>query len=81
MHQCGHQSAALAKGGVTNYGEGGYKTRGGGGGEWSFTPTEKGGTQSFSQAEVGGGGVGGVGLHTKFWGSFNTGAWDFSHID
>ena len=46
---------------VTNYGEGGYKTEGGG---VSFIILRKGG---------GGGGVGyAEGGHNKFWGSFYT---------
>ena len=40
-----------AKGLVTNYGEGGYKT--GGGGHVKFYPYEKGGRVSFSHAEGG----------------------------
>ena len=46
------------KGVVTNYGEGGYKT--GGGGKGSFLPLQKGGSKNrFTHAEGGGG-------HSKF---------------
>ena len=42
---------------VTNYGEGrggGYKTGRGGGGQWSFTPTERRETKCLRHAEGGG---------------------------
>ena len=65
--KCGMISkfASVGKGLVTNYGEGGYKT-GGGGGMWSFTPTKRGGGAEKVSAMLKGRG----GRHTKFWGSF-----------
>ena len=55
----------LYKGLVTNYREeGGGATKREGGGHVKFYPYEKGGGESFSHADGGGGG------HNKCWGSF-----------
>ena len=53
-------------------GRGGYKT-GGGGGVSEVLPLQKGGLKKVLAILKGG--------HKKFWGSFNMGAWSFSHSD
>ena len=59
------------KGLVTNYGEGGATKREGGGAR-EVLPLRKGGAEKVLAMLKGG--------HIKFWGSFYTVAWSFSHI-